>query len=77
MFIPFRETVCSSLPPNFLPGDFTPTPLIPEMVTDAMLLGTWKVKSNTETMLQQNVPISLVPAFSIDNNKDIKFSVHR
>lgn len=41
-----------------------------------MLLGTWKVKSNTEIAVQQNTPIPLVPAFSIDNTKDIKLSVH-
>lgn len=43
---------------------------------DTILLGTWKVKNNIEIMLQQNVPISLVPAFFIDNTKDMKFSVY-
>lgn len=64
-----------SLPPGFRPGDFTSVPLIPKPVMDAMLSDTWKVKSDTEMIFQQNLPISLVPAFSIDKIKDIKFSV--
>lgn len=70
------QALSSSLSPEFLTGNTTPVPPIPETATDTMLLGTWKVKSNTEITVQQNRHIPLGSAFSIDNTKDIKLSVH-